>query len=211
MTAEGVRAHHSYDDFNAYDINLYSEDSDCSSSGFLQPVPSLPGLAEPPLQGGAAVLTQAAGSSGIKLKKQDAGASSSSSSSALSPTKHQAWRQGHMQRVPGKRRTQQPSCVRLLFVGAQGLQLGVFTGLSTQTQLACMLPVLDRIRGLITIAAVEQGFFYTNTAVDGACWLQVLLLGTSCSLSQQQAALQHSTKPAIEQEQERQLRQLFQN
>lgn len=137
MTAEGVRAHHSYDDFNAYDINLYSEDSDCSSSGFLQPVPSLPGLAEPPLQGGAAVLTQAAGSSGIKLKKQDAGASSSSSSSALSPTKHQAWRQGHMQRVPGKRRTQQPSCVRLLFVGAQGLQLGVFTGLSTQTQLAC--------------------------------------------------------------------------
>jgi hypothetical protein len=53
--------------------------------------------------------------------------------------------------------------------------------------------------------------FYTNTAVDGARWLQVLLLGTSCNLSQQQAALQHSTKPAIEQEQERQLRQLFQN
>jgi hypothetical protein len=101
VTGEGVRAHHSYEDFNAYDINLYSEDSDCSSSGFLQPVPSLPGLAEPPLQGGAAVLKQAAGSSTLKLKKQDAG-TVISSSSALSPTKHQAWRQKHMQRVPGE-------------------------------------------------------------------------------------------------------------
>src|SRR5690242_7511789 len=103
VPGEGVRAHHSYEDFNAYDINLYAEDSSCSSSSFLQPVPSLPGLAEPPLHDGtAAVLKQAAGSSAVKLKKQQDAGAPRSSSGALSPTKHQAWRQGHMQRVPCK-------------------------------------------------------------------------------------------------------------
>ena len=85
----------SYEDFNAYDIGLYSTESSCndiSSSGstLLHPVPSLPGLAEPPIllqQGGAAALPiQAArGSSTVKLVKQ-AGGGAPSSNSSSSPT-----------------------------------------------------------------------------------------------------------------------------
>jgi hypothetical protein len=43
------------------------------------------------------------------------------------------------------------------------------------------------------------------------CLLQGQLLGTSCSLSQQQAALQHSKHPQAQQQQGRQLLQFSQD
>lgn len=94
---EDLEAGFSFGDFNAYaDLGLYSEDSSSSSGSrarFLQPVPSLPGLAEPVhghLGSLAAGAKQAGYSSTVTLAKQQA---IKPSSSNLSPTKHHAWRQ----------------------------------------------------------------------------------------------------------------------
>jgi hypothetical protein len=89
--AGGNRQQH-VDAFNAYDIGLYSEDSDCSDVSILQPVPSLPGLSVEP--------TTASGGT-VKLMKQQ-GPAQSNSIGSLSPTKHQAWRQAHVPRPVGE-------------------------------------------------------------------------------------------------------------
>jgi len=98
---EDLEAGFSFGDFNAYaDLGLYSEDSSSSSSSgsrvrFLQPVPSLPGLAEP-VHGHLGSVTagakQAGCSSTVTLAKQQG---IKPSSSNLCPTKHHAWRQMH--------------------------------------------------------------------------------------------------------------------
>jgi hypothetical protein len=94
----------SFAEFNAYDVGLCCESSSsscCLSAGsFLQPVPSLPGLAEP-LNGSlyAPAGARHAGFSTVKLTKQPAASFGSSSgsggSTSLSPTQHLAWRPAH--------------------------------------------------------------------------------------------------------------------
>lgn len=81
----------SYADFDAYDIDLCSEESSRSSrAGSLHPVPSLPGLTEPSARCARAPGSTAAGCNGnVRLTKIQI------SNSNLSPTQHQAWRHGH--------------------------------------------------------------------------------------------------------------------
>jgi hypothetical protein len=89
----------SFGDFNAYDIGLYSEDSSTSSRSdatqdLLQPVPSLPGLSEP------IAVQPGSQHAALKLIKQQKAAESTST--ALSPTQHYAWRQGHAPKAGGE-------------------------------------------------------------------------------------------------------------